>query len=84
MTLNQRQRITPSERQVKTALELLERVPALSYDWQCLQGQAFLAYIDGLVDDGVPVSWIAEPLGFNPDRLYATLARFKRTQEGVA
>lgn len=73
----QRQRITPDAKQVKTARGLLDRVPPLSYDWGSTQGRAFLAYIERLGDCGVPVSWIAEPLGLDPARLYATLTRYR-------
>jgi hypothetical protein len=74
---SQRQRIRPAPRQLQLAQELLDRVPPLSYDWLSREGQGFLSHVAKLVDAGVPVTWIAEPLGLDPARLYSILNRYR-------
>lgn len=76
--MNQRQRIMPTDSQIEVARSLLEGVPALSYDWASASGQQFLAYVHKLTDNGVPIAWIAEPLGMDVQRLYGTLARYRK------
>jgi len=51
-------------------------------DWASKQGQAFLAYVAQLADEGVSITEIAEVCGIAPKNLYTQLRRFRI--EGMA
>lgn len=74
-----RERRTPTVRQIKTAMQLLTRVPALGKDWNSSDGQAFLAFVAGLAESGVPVTWLANELELDPNRLHNALARHRQS-----
>lgn len=79
----QRQRLTPQPGQVKRAKLLLAKVPPLSFDWTSPEGKSFLAFAVELVNQGVPVSWLAAHLNLDSARLYAALNRFERGGQAV-
>jgi hypothetical protein len=78
-TSSQQARIVPNRQQIEQVRKLFDRVPTLSYDWRSAAGQAFLTHVAALVSIGVPLSWIAEPLGLDPQRLYHALTRRQRS-----
>ena len=77
----QQQRIAPDPEQLAHAAALLVEVPAASFDWASDQGRRFLAYVDELAQRGVPTAWLAEHLGLDPNRLYATMARYRTRRD---
>lgn len=83
MTVPRNQRVQPSEAQVRKAKGLLEQVPALAYDWSSGHGQAFLACVDELARNDVPLAWLADALDLDAPRLYATLTRYRKQRLGT-
>lgn len=75
------QRIAPTREQVSKAQGLLSSVPVLALDWSSQEGQAFLAFLSKLAEQGVPVAWVAESLNLDAPRLYATLTRYRRQEQ---
>jgi hypothetical protein len=73
------QRVDARPEEVRRARELLRGVPSFGLDWSSPSGRTFLAYIEELIESGVPLTWLAEHLQLDINRLYSALNRYRRT-----
>ncbi len=76
---SRQQRVDARPMEVRRARELLRAVPSTGLEWTSPAGLEFLAYVEELIESGVPLAWLADHLRLDVNRLYSALNRYRRT-----